>query len=96
MIYKCFVYQTVTTGGWIDTAEVPVAQVVGACIVQALEALEHKFQVGIEINRFEQVGNLARNLISSEWVIDCACAVNLLGIGFTQLLKTSSVSLVNE
>ena len=96
MIYECLVYQTVTAGCWIDTAKVPVAQMVGAGIVQALEALEHKFQVGIEINRFEQVGNLARNLIGCKRMVDCACAVNLLCIWFTQLLKTSSVSLVNE
>ena len=96
MINKRLVYKTVTAGGWIDAAEVPVAQVVGARIVQALKALEHQFKFGVEVNGLEHIGNLARNFIGSERMIDCACAVDLLGIGFAEFFKTSPVCLVNE
>ena len=82
MIYECLVYQTVATRCWIDTTEVPVAQMVGARIVQAFKALEYKFQFSFQVNRFQKVGYFARNLIGCEWVVDCTCAVYLLGIGF--------------
>ena len=96
MIHKRLVHKTVATGGRVYTAEVPVTQVVGASIVQTLEALEHKLQFGIEVYRFQKVGNLARDFIGSELLLDCACADHLLGIGFLQFLDTRSVSLVNE
>ena len=59
MIYKRFIHKTVSARCRIYTAEIPVTKVVRTSIVQAFKTLEYKFQLGFQVDGFEQIGYLA-------------------------------------
>ena len=71
MIDERFVHKTVAAWGWIDAAEVPVAQMVGAGIVQALKALEHKLhaQEDPQYANTQYPLDMQRNALYAEAVI---------------------------
>ena len=89
------IYQHISTGCGIVATEIPIAQMVGASLVQPFEALEHQFHLGIQVRGTQYLGYFLGNLVGGEWGVYGFGTVFHFGKGLFEFLDACHVRFVH-
>ena len=74
---ECLVDEPCAARRGIVAGEIPVARMVGASVVQSLDALEHQFDGGLHILWAQHLHNLLVDFLDGEGLVDTPDVISL-------------------
>lgn len=96
--YVCLVDEPVSTGGGVVAREIPVAGIVGDCLMESVKTLVQDVHLGFQRMtgvRHQYIGYGMRDVVFGKWGIDGFHAVGPFISGHGPLGQACAVSVVN-